>query len=226
VRRARGGFIGAGEHDRGRGSDKCSGRARANASARSGAWHGVEHEAAQREVEFKRGLAPNLRDYGHDPVERSLPLTFLCRLCVEACKFCWLDQEIERGGIRFVSLPLTGRRSWVWRVQGTRPDAIFWHEVEGLVRHNFVNGVIRIWARDQGEHARSLAQGLKFRNLNFRNPYWTLTWEACLEFLLNYFGQASIIFIVAYLVYSNVYNWPKPWFYIFHGLLPLFFIST
>jgi hypothetical protein len=54
VRHARGGFIGAGEHGRGRGSDKCSGR------ARSGAWHGVEHEAAQREVEFKRGLAPNL----------------------------------------------------------------------------------------------------------------------------------------------------------------------
>jgi hypothetical protein len=60
VRRARGGFIDAGEHDRGWGFDKRSGRARANASARSGAWHGVEHEAAQREVEFKRGLAPNL----------------------------------------------------------------------------------------------------------------------------------------------------------------------
>jgi hypothetical protein len=28
VRRARGGFIGAGKHGRGRGSDKCSGRAR------------------------------------------------------------------------------------------------------------------------------------------------------------------------------------------------------
>jgi hypothetical protein len=60
VRRVRGGFIGVGEHGRGRGSDKCSGRARANASARSGAWHGVEHEAAQREVEFKCGLSPNL----------------------------------------------------------------------------------------------------------------------------------------------------------------------
>jgi hypothetical protein len=60
VRRAQGGFIGAGEHGRGRGSDKCSGLARANASARSGARHSVEHEAAQREVEFKRGLAPNL----------------------------------------------------------------------------------------------------------------------------------------------------------------------
>jgi hypothetical protein len=54
VRRARGGFIGAGEHDRGRGSDKRSGR------ARSGVWHSVEHEAAQREVEYKSGLAPNL----------------------------------------------------------------------------------------------------------------------------------------------------------------------
>jgi hypothetical protein len=50
--------------------------------------HGVEHEAAQREVKFKRGLAPNLRDYGHDPVERSLPLTFHCHLCVEAYGFC------------------------------------------------------------------------------------------------------------------------------------------
>jgi hypothetical protein len=50
--------------------------------------HDVEHEATQREVKFKRGLAPNLRDYGHDPVERSLPLTFLRRLCVEAYEFC------------------------------------------------------------------------------------------------------------------------------------------
>jgi hypothetical protein len=33
---------------------------------------------------------------------------------------------------------------------------------------------------------------------------------ACLEFLINYFGQAFIIFIVVYLVYFNVYNWPKP----------------
>jgi hypothetical protein len=44
--------------------------------------HGIKHEAAQREVKFKRGLAPNLRDYGHDPIERSLPpdipLSFVC----------------------------------------------------------------------------------------------------------------------------------------------------
>jgi hypothetical protein len=60
VRRAWGGFIGAGEHGRGRGSDKRLGRALANTSARSGAWHSVEHEATQREVKFKRGLAPNL----------------------------------------------------------------------------------------------------------------------------------------------------------------------
>jgi hypothetical protein len=50
--------------------------------------HDVEHEATQREVKFKRGLAPNLRDYGHDPIERSLPLTFLCHSCVEAYGFC------------------------------------------------------------------------------------------------------------------------------------------
>jgi hypothetical protein len=49
---------------------------------------GVEHEVAQREVKLKHGLAPNLCNYGHDPVERSLPLTFLCHLCVEAYGFC------------------------------------------------------------------------------------------------------------------------------------------
>jgi hypothetical protein len=49
--------------------------------------HGVEHEAVQREVKFMHVLAPNLCDYGHDPVERYLPLTFLCRLCVEAYGF-------------------------------------------------------------------------------------------------------------------------------------------
>jgi hypothetical protein len=50
--------------------------------------HGVEHEAAQRVVMFKRSLAPNLRDYVHDPFERSLHRTFLCRLCVAAYRFC------------------------------------------------------------------------------------------------------------------------------------------
>jgi hypothetical protein len=44
--------------------------------------HGIEHEAAQREVKFKRGLAPNLRDYGHDPIERSRPPDF-------ALSFVW-----------------------------------------------------------------------------------------------------------------------------------------
>jgi hypothetical protein len=38
---------------------------------------------------------------------------------------------------------------------------------------------------------------------------------ACLEFLINYFVQAFIIFIVAYLVYFIFYNWPKPWFQVF-----------
>jgi hypothetical protein len=64
------------------------GGALASASACSGTWHGVEHEAAQRVVKFKRGMAPNLRDYVHDPIERSLHLTFLCRLYVEAYGFC------------------------------------------------------------------------------------------------------------------------------------------
>jgi hypothetical protein len=50
--------------------------------------HDVEHEAAQRVVKFKRGLAPNLHNYGHDPIERSLHLTFLCHFCVEAYGFC------------------------------------------------------------------------------------------------------------------------------------------
>jgi hypothetical protein len=49
---------------------------------------GIEHKAAQRMVKFKRGLAPNLRDYGHDPVERSLHQTFFCRLCVASYGFC------------------------------------------------------------------------------------------------------------------------------------------
>jgi hypothetical protein len=60
VRRARGGFKGTGEHDRGvalTGSRGVRGRAPVLALA-SG--HGVKHEAAQREVMFKRGLAPNL----------------------------------------------------------------------------------------------------------------------------------------------------------------------
>jgi hypothetical protein len=33
----------------------------------------------------------------------------------------------------------------VWRVQGTRPNAIFRYEVEGLVRHIFVNGSLEFW---------------------------------------------------------------------------------
>jgi hypothetical protein len=85
-------FKGAGELG---GSDTRSGCARGSASVRGGApvralapRHGVEHEAAQRMVKFKRRLAPNLRDYGHDPVERSLHRTSLCRLCVAAYGFC------------------------------------------------------------------------------------------------------------------------------------------
>jgi hypothetical protein len=50
--------------------------------------HGIEYEAVQRMVKFKRGLAPNLRDYDHDPVERFLHRTCLCHLCVAAYGFC------------------------------------------------------------------------------------------------------------------------------------------
>jgi hypothetical protein len=75
-------FKGAGEHGRGVALTLARGvHGRAPG-------HSVEHEAAQRVVKFKRGLAPNLRDYGHDPVERSLHMAFLSRLCVEAYEFC------------------------------------------------------------------------------------------------------------------------------------------
>jgi hypothetical protein len=83
-----GGLKGVGEHGREVALTHVRGvRGRAPVRALASG-HGVEHEAAQREVKFKHGLAPNLRDYGHDPVERSLPLTFLCCLCVEAYGFC------------------------------------------------------------------------------------------------------------------------------------------
>jgi hypothetical protein len=83
-----GGLKGVGKHDRGVALTRAWGvRGRALVRALAPG-HGIEHEAAQREVKFKRGLAPNLCDYGHDPIERSLPLTFLWRLCVEAYGFC------------------------------------------------------------------------------------------------------------------------------------------
>jgi hypothetical protein len=82
-----GGLKGTGEHGRGV-SLTCARGVRGRASVHTlASGHGVEHEAAQREVMFKRGLDPNLLDYGHDPIERSLPLTFLCRLCVVAYGF-------------------------------------------------------------------------------------------------------------------------------------------
>jgi hypothetical protein len=33
---------------------------------------------------------------------------------------------------------------------------------------------------------------------------------ALLGILINYFGQTFITIIVAYFVYFNFYNWPKP----------------
>jgi hypothetical protein len=81
-------FKGAGKHDRGVALTRARG-VRVQAPVRALApGHGVEHEAAQRVVKFKRGLAPNLLNYGHDPVERSVHLTFLYRTCVEIYGFC------------------------------------------------------------------------------------------------------------------------------------------
>jgi hypothetical protein len=149
-----GGFKGTGEHGRGEALTSAWGvRGRAPVRALVSG-HGVEHEAAPREVVFKHGLSTNIWNYGHGLIERSVPLTFLCRLCVEASGFRWLDQEIWRGEVGFVSLPNTERRSQVWRVQGMRPNAIFRYEVEGLVRHIFGNGSLEFWDRDQGVRAR------------------------------------------------------------------------
>jgi hypothetical protein len=49
-----------GERGRGEALTSARGGARASTGARSGVSHSVEHEAAQREVVFKRRLAPNL----------------------------------------------------------------------------------------------------------------------------------------------------------------------
>jgi hypothetical protein len=55
-------------------------------------------------VKFKRRLAPNIRGDGHDPIERSLHLTFLCHFCVEAYEFCCLEPKIWSDEVWFVSL--------------------------------------------------------------------------------------------------------------------------
>jgi hypothetical protein len=81
-------FKGVGEHDRGVALTRARGLREREPVGALAPGHGVEHEATQRVVKFKHGLAPNLLDYGHDPIERSLHLTFLCRLCVEAYGFC------------------------------------------------------------------------------------------------------------------------------------------
>jgi hypothetical protein len=114
-----------------------------------------------------------------------LPISY--QSCVGVIGFCLLVSKIWSPKVWSVSLPEPEANPRFCRVSGSRPNAIFWHVIEGLVRQNFVNGVIRIWARDQGEHAWSLAQGLKFRILNFRNPHWTLTWEACFRVFIKLF---------------------------------------
>jgi hypothetical protein len=87
------GFIGASE--RSQGVDLTSAR-----GMRGGApkcthphWYVVEHVAEFSVVVFKRILAPNLREFGQDPIVRSLVLTIFCRLCVEAEAFHGLCSE-------------------------------------------------------------------------------------------------------------------------------------
>jgi hypothetical protein len=67
--------------------------------------------------------------------------------------FCLLVAEIWSPEIRSVSLLKPEANPGFCRVYGSRPNAIFWHTTEGLVRHIFVYGAIRIRVRDQGEHA-------------------------------------------------------------------------
>jgi hypothetical protein len=81
-------FKGEGKHNRGVALTRARGVRRRAPVRALAPGHDVEHEAAQRVVKFKRGLAPNLHDYGHDPIERSLHLTFLCCFCVEDYGFC------------------------------------------------------------------------------------------------------------------------------------------
>jgi hypothetical protein len=86
-------------------------------------------------------------------------------------EFGLLVSKIWSSQVWSVSQPEPEANLQFCRVQGSRPDAIFRHVVEGLVRHIFVNGSFRIRAKDQGEHARFWFKGWKFRNLNFRFPH-------------------------------------------------------
>ena len=87
------GFIGVSRHRRAISQTGARG-VRGGAPVRAQALrHSVEHVAEFSVVAFKHPLAPNLREFGQDPIVRSLLLTTLCRLCVEAEAFLGLCSE-------------------------------------------------------------------------------------------------------------------------------------
>jgi hypothetical protein len=55
--------------------------------------HGVEHMAELIVVAFKCLVAPNLHEFGQNPIVRSLPPSKLYRLCVEAEAFLGMCSE-------------------------------------------------------------------------------------------------------------------------------------
>jgi hypothetical protein len=86
-----------------------------------------------------------------------LPTSY--RSCVGVIGFGLLVSKIWSSEVWSVSQPEPEANPWFCRVHGSRPNAIFWHLIEGLVRHVFVNGSIRIRVKDQGEHARFWFKG-------------------------------------------------------------------
>jgi hypothetical protein len=140
VRRAWGGFIGAGGHGReqGRAADliKRRGERRRADQGRTR----VPVRSAQvlaRMVTHPSLLSPwSVHKTSSPPYK----LPILCgghRILPIGCR------DMEPGNP--VCLPAQTRgKSRVLSCLGSRPNAIFWHTTEGLVRHIFVNGAIRI----------------------------------------------------------------------------------
>jgi hypothetical protein len=93
VLRTREGFIGVGGHSQGFGLTGARGMRGGAPERAQPHWHGVEHVAAFSVVAFKCLLAPNLHEFGQDPIVRSLLPTTLCHLCVEAKTFLGLCNE-------------------------------------------------------------------------------------------------------------------------------------
>jgi hypothetical protein len=93
VLHTREGFIGVGERRQAVGLTSARG-VRGGAPVRAQPHcHGVKHVTELSVVVFKRPLAPDLHDFGQDPVVRFLLPTTLCRLCVEVEAFLGLCSE-------------------------------------------------------------------------------------------------------------------------------------